>query len=258
MSDPTTRFSDRVDNYVKYRPGYPAAILDLLGREADWSEHSIVADVGSGTGILTEMFLKAGNEVCAVEPNREMRMAAERLLAGYPRLQSVDGTAEQTGLADGSVDLITAGQAFHWFNPARAKIEFQRILRPGGAVALIWNKRLTTTSAFLVAYEAFLMQHGTDYKDVDHTRISEVMLTEFFRPGSFTYHSFFNRQVFDREGLRGRLLSSSYVPAAGQAGYQPMLEDLDALFETHQDDGHVFFDYDANVYLGRFEGRSPI
>lgn len=253
MSDPTARFSDRVDNYVKYRPGYPAAVLDLLRQEGGWNEQSVVADVGSGTGILTEMYLQAGNEVFAVEPNLEMRTAAERLLAGYPRLHSVAGTAEQTGLADHSVDLVSAGQAFHWFDPVRAKVDFQRILRPQGAVALIWNKRLTTTSSFLIAYEAFLLQHGTDYKHVDHTRISEVMLAEFFRPGHFVCHSFFNRQVFDREGLRGRMLSSSYVPAAGQSGYGPMLADLDALFETHQEEGKVFFDYDTNVYLGRFE-----
>jgi ubiquinone/menaquinone biosynthesis C-methylase UbiE len=151
--DVTQRFSSRVDNYIRYRPGYPDAILDTLRDAYGLTPASIVADVGSGTGILTEMFLRHGNVVYGIEPNREMREAAERLLAGYDRFHSVAATAEDTTLGDDSVDLVTAGQAFHWFDPSKARAEFARVLKPGGWVALIWNERVVTTP-FLADYAA--------------------------------------------------------------------------------------------------------
>src|SRR5437870_2796600 len=149
---PKERFSRRVENYVKYRPGYPGAVLDWLrqhcGLTADW----VIADIGSGTGFLAELFLKNGNRVFGTEPNSEMRAAGETLLKKYSRFVSVDGSAEATGLDSSSVDLITAGQAFHWFDRPRARQEFERILKPGGWAALVWNERLINTP-FLVAYD---------------------------------------------------------------------------------------------------------
>src|SRR5262245_47734188 len=185
MTDVTQRFSSRVENYIKYRPGYPSGIIEALRSECGLTSGSIVADVGSGTGILTEMFLRNGNLVYGIEPNREMRDAAERLLKGYPRFHSVAAQAEETTLDDASVDFISAGQAFHWFDREKARTEFARILKPQGWVALIWNERVTTTTPFLVAYEQLLKDYSTDYEQVDHRRIDEDVIRDFFGSDQF-------------------------------------------------------------------------
>ncbi len=252
MRDPTQRFSDRVENYVKYRPSYPPAVVDVLQRECGLTATAVVADVGSGPGNLTRLFLDHGNTVFGVEPNRSMREAGERLLQGYPRFHSVDGTAEATTLPDGSVDLVTAGQAFHWFDRARAREEFRRILRAPRWVALIWNERRIASTPFLAAYEHLLLQYGTDYAQVQHRDAADdAALGEFFAPHGYVRASFENRQVFDFDGLQGRLLSSSYAPAAGQPGHEAMLAELRRLFETHQSHGTVTVEYDTQVYYGR-------
>jgi SAM-dependent methyltransferase len=251
--DPTHRFSSRVENYIKYRPGYPPAIVDLLKADCQLTADSVIADVGSGTGILTELFLKNGNRVFGVEPNREMREAAERLLAGYARFTSVAGRAESTLLDDRSVDFVMAGQAFHWFDQAQARREFARILWPGGWVVLVWNERCIEATPFLVAYEQLLQTYGTDYKEVDHKRITRDVLASFFAPAEYRQAAFGNRQVFDCAGLRGRLLSTSYAPEEGHPSYAPMLDALHAVFQAHQADGQVTFDYDTNVYYGQLQ-----
>jgi SAM-dependent methyltransferase len=252
MRDPTQRFSDRVDNYVKYRPSYPPEVVDVLQRECGLTATAVVADVGSGPGNLTRLFLDHGNEVFGVEPNRAMREAGERLLQGYPRFHSIDGTAEATTLPDDSVDLVAAGQAFHWFDRVRAKNEFRRILRGPRWVALVWNERRTASTPFLVAYEQLLRRYGTDYAQVQHRDAADdAVLGAFFAPQTYTRVNFENRQVFDFDGLQGRLLSSSYAPAAGQPGHEAMLAELRRLFETHQSQGAVAFEYDTQIYYGR-------
>ena len=252
--DPTTRFSDRVENYVRYRPTYPPEVIGCLKEICSLTDKSVIADVGSGTGILTKLFLENGNHVFAIEPNREMREAAEKLLAEEENFTSVAGTAEDTGLPAGSVDFIVAGQAFHWFDRAKSKVEFQRILRPGGWVVLVWNERETETSPFLREYEAFLDAHATDYQRVNHTHISVEILREFYAPGTFQCSCFSNSQHFDFEGLKGRCLSSSYIPNAGHPGHESMLAGLKTLFDTHQSSGgFVRFSYQTRVYHGRFE-----
>ncbi len=250
---PTERFSDRVRNYVSYRPGYPTAIVDLLRRRCRLNSSSIVADIGSGTGLLSRLFLDHGSRVFGVEPNREMREAGERLLASFPAFISIAGTAEATTLASSSIDFIAAGQAFHWFDAERTRAEFARILRPGGWIVLVWNDRRTTSTPFLTAYEELLQKYGTDYRAVDHKRIDRAMIENFCRPGQVRLEVFENRQVFDFEGLKGRLLSSSYAPGPGHPRHQLMMEALQKLFEVHQVDGSVVFDYDTHVYCGRFE-----
>ncbi len=247
---PEKRFSDRVDNYVRYRPGYPAAVMEMLARETGLGAGTVVADIGSGTGISTEVFLRAGGTVFAVEPNDEMRAAAERWLGGRAGFRSVSGTAEATTLADHSVDLVTAAQAFHWFRPAPTRAEFDRILRPGGRVALIWNQRRMDSTPFLRAFEDLLLRYGTDYLKVRHENVDAGALGGFFRGGAYVTHSFPNEQVFDYEGVKGRLLSSSYVPAAGEPGHGAMIEELTEIFRRHQEDGHVRFEYDTRVHVG--------
>jgi SAM-dependent methyltransferase len=253
MPDPTQRFSNRVENYIRYRPGYPEGVIDILRREAGLTPGTVIADIGSGTGISSELFLKLGNAVHGVEPNAEMRRAAERLLARHPNFHSVDATAEETTLPDASVDLIVAGQAFHWFDQSRARTEFRRILRPGGWVALLWNTRRTNSTPFLRDYEALLKQFGTDYAKVRHDNLDAEQLAAFFEPGPYRRFAVDNFQHFDWEGLRGRLLSSSYVPGEGDVGYQPMLTGLQALFNRYQQNGVVEVEYDTEIHLGRWE-----
>jgi SAM-dependent methyltransferase len=252
MKDPTKRFSDRVENYVKHRPGYPGEVIDTLRAASGLTPASVVADIGSGTGILTRLFLEKGNEVFAVEPNEAMRAAAEHALGAWPGFQSRGGTAEATGLPPQGVDFIVAGQAFHWFDQGAARVEFARILKPDGWVALVWNERQTASSPFLREYEAFLREHGTDYQEVNHMRIDESVLAAFYAPGPFQRYTFFNRQEFDLDGLRGRLLSSSYIPQEGTPGYGPMMAALDVLFSRHAREGKVGIDYDTHLYVGRF------
>jgi len=253
MHDSTTRFSDRVENYVRYRPSYPAEVLDLLARECGWHAGSIVADIGSGTGISSRLFVEAGNPVYGIEPNLEMRQAAEQAFANQPNFTSFDATAENTGLHEDAVDFIVAGQAFHWFDRARSRVEFQRILRPAGWLVLIWNERLTDSTPFLRAYEALLAQHGTDYARVNHAAIPETVLSDFFLPYEMRTWSTPNRQVFDREALRGRALSSSYTPNLGHPGHENFMRRLERLYDDYAEEGRVVFHYQTRVYYGRLE-----
>ena len=259
MSDNTTRFSDRVEDYVKYRPHYPEAIIAYLQEVYSFLPSWDVADIGSGTGISTELFLGNGNRVFAVEPNGEMRGKAQELLGGDrsdgegrggPRgvFVSIDGTAEATGLAAGSVRLVVAGQAFHWFDAVKSRAEFVRILRPGGVVALVWNERLADT-AFEKEYDALIERHGKDYKTINHRNIADGQIGSVYQPASYVRKEFPNEQWFDFEGLKGRLLSSSYMPKTG-AAYAPMIGDLQRLFDKHQHGGRVRVGYATRLYSG--------
>ncbi|HEX7955967.1 MAG TPA: class I SAM-dependent methyltransferase [Pyrinomonadaceae bacterium] len=253
--DPTSRFSTRVKDYVKYRPGYPREVLGLLEDECGLTAASVVADVGSGTGLLSELFLRNGNRVYGVEPNREMREAGERLLAAHANFVSVEGRAEATTLEDRSVDFVTAGQAFHWFEPAGARREFERILRPGGWVVLAWNDRRTAGTPLLEDYERLLLEYGTDYREVSAKYMEESSLSTLYGGEGFHTKSFVNEQVFDFEGLRGRLTSSSYAPQPGHPKFEPMMRELEALFRRHERGGRVVVTYDTKVFYGKVDSR---
>jgi len=250
MLDSTQRFSTRVENYVKYRPHYPAAVLTLLAEACGLMSRSVIADIGSGTGISAELFLANGNRVYGVEPNREMRKAGERLLAKYPRFVSIAATAEATALPNASVDFVIAGQAFHWFDRAKARAEFLRVLKPGGWVVLMWNERRVETTPFLRDYERMLHTYSTDYAQVDHRQVDDAMLGAFFGPAGFQLARFENVQRLDFEAVRGRLLSSSYAPEPGHPNYEPLLAELRRIFDAGQSVGTVAFEYDTNVYWG--------
>jgi SAM-dependent methyltransferase len=248
--DPKLRFSDRVDNYIRFRPRYPDTLLPLLQNELNLTPESTIADIGCGPGISSEPFLRNGNKVYGVEPNEPMRLAAQRLLADFPRFRAINGTAEAITLPDHWVDLITAMQAFHWFDREKTRNEFLRILKPGGHAIIIWNSRKKGTSPFLEAYEQLLQQFATDYSLVRHDNIDEGALRTFLGP-TYTHHRLDNQQIFDFEGLQGRLLSSSYVPAAGHPNHDPMLRELNRIFGRFQQNGTVPFDYDTDVYWGQ-------
>jgi SAM-dependent methyltransferase len=249
-ANPTQRFSDRVENYIKYRPHYPQAMWEFFRDALHMQAGNVVADVGSGTGILTEPLIQAGQQVYAIEPNREMREAAERLLQHQAGFISIDGTAEQTTLPENSVDMIVAAQAFHWFDRARTKVEFRRIIRPDGIVALIWNDRRTDTTPFLREYENLLLGLATDYAEVNHRNIDDEALQEFFAPHNYHTAVFGNVQYFDYDGLAGRLLSSSYAPLAGHPRHEPMMSALRDIFDRYAEAGTVAFEYDTRVYYG--------
>ncbi len=251
MTDPTLRFSSRVQNYVKYRPHYPQAIIATLREECQLVSAAVVADIGSGTGILSELFLQNGNPVFGVEPNREMREAGERILKNYPGFRSVSGKAEATTLADQSIDFIAAGQAFHWFDRPKARSEFSRILKKNGWVMLVWNERETEGTPFLKAYEALLQRFATDYTKVDHRQVDEAVLSAFYGEEGFKSKAFSHAQDFNFVGLRGRLLSSSYTPEAGHHGYEAMLAELAKIFQEHEVDDLVRFEYTTRMYYGQ-------
>ncbi len=249
--NPTQRFSDRVGNYTKYRPGYPAKILNLLKEKCNLTPGSIIADIGSGTGIFTKFLLDNGNSVVAVEPNPEMRAEAERILASNKLFSSITGEAEATTLDDHSVDIITSAQAFHWFDHEKAKQEFRRILIPKGWVVLVWNELKTGPSPFLQAYEDLLTTHSTDYGQVDHKLMDAKVVTKFYLPSAFNTAIFSNSQDFDLEALKGRLLSSSYAPNASHPNHKPMMAEIEQIFAAHNISGKVRFEYKTQVYYGR-------
>ena len=249
FADSKQRFSNRVADYVRYRPSYPSALIDLLREECGLRPDHVVADVGSGTGILSRMFLENGNRVFGVDPNDEMRRAGEEFLSGFAEFSSVNGSAENTTLTDGCVDFVVTGQAFHWFEPVAARAEFARILRPGGLVVVICNERLLDTTPFLRGYEALLQSFGKDYAQVSESYPRLAQIQAFF-PHAIARKSFGNFQEFDFAALAGRVRSSSYMPQEGDANSAPMMAALRQLFDTTQQSGRVRMDYTAQVYLG--------
>ena len=254
MLDPTRRFSNRVENYLKYRPTYPPSIIPLLETECGLTPQSVIADLGSGTGLLTELFLKNGNPVFGVEPNLEMRVAGEKVLAQYPRFSSVNGAAEATTLADHSVDFVVAGQAFHWFNREAARAEFMRILQPGGWAVLVWNGYRVESSPLMAAYQDLVVRYGTDYSEV-RREIVGCDVESFYAPGNCKCARFEFQQVFDYEGLKGRLLSASYAPEPDHPNYETMLRDVRKIFDANQKDGRVVFNYETELYYGQLPAR---
>lgn len=247
---PTERFSTRADSYARHRPSYPAAAIDLLESRCGLSPGAQVADVGSGTGILTELLLERGAVVFAVEPNDAMRAAADEQLAGHPGFRSVKGSAESTTLAAASVDLLVAGQAFHWFDVARSRAEALRVLRPGSRAALLWNERPPEASAFLADYEALLKRRAPEYTRISASRADRRTMGEFLGAG-MKERIFPNQQILDFEGLKGRLMSSSYAPEPGHEDHDPMIAELREVFDRHARAGHITMPYETRVYYGR-------
>jgi SAM-dependent methyltransferase len=244
---PTERFSSRAEDYARSRPGYPPAAIELLAARCGLSASAVVADIGSGTGLLTEPLLERAAKVLAVEPNAEMRAAAQARLGGRARFESVNGTAEATTLAPASIDLIVVGQALHWFDVPRARREALRIIRSGGFGALLWNERPADPGPFLADYEALLLKRAAEYAQIKARRAEEGSMREFLGDG-MQRASFPNQQTFDFEGLKGRLLSSSYAPERRDPQYAPLMAELEEVFRRHQRGGQVVFPYQTLVF----------
>lgn len=250
MTDSRRRFSDRVTNYIRYRPGYPSELVSSL---LDGLDNPVIADVGSGTGIFTRLLLQRDLRVFGIEPNANMRLAGEEYLAEFDNFSAIDGDAENTGLDDDSVDLVTAAQAFHWFNNDSSRKEFARILRPAGQLALIWNKR-RIEQPFQQAYDALLRSMAPEYGKVNHMNLDHTDIAEFYAEGQMQLRLFEYHQQFDFEGLCGRLKSSSYCPAEGSAHYKELIEKLRRLFDAHACEGRLIFEYETQLYLGPVAG----
>ncbi len=248
--NPTQRFSNRAADYARYRPGYPAELITFLHETCAIPVHAKVADIGAGTGISSKLLLDAGHPVIAVEPNDAMRQTADQWLSGYPDYSSIAAPAERTTLPDDSVDLVVAAQAFHWFDRNQVRNEFARILRPGGLVALIWNSRLLDGSEFLRGYETLLRTYGVDYSEVAERYSDDADMQDWFGSGLQHIGHFHYAQKLDFDALRGRALSSSYVPQAGHPNHEPMSRALETLFNTTAQHGFVDFEYDTRVYVG--------
>ncbi|QNK00781.1 class I SAM-dependent methyltransferase [Dyella telluris] len=246
----TERFSDRVVEYVRYRPDYPVAMLHWLQDTFAVTPQWQVADIGAGTGISSKLFLDGGYRVTAVEPNAPMREAAESWLGDNPRFRAVDGQATGTGLDSGSIDLVIAAQAFHWFDQDAARREFARILRPDGLAAIIWNSRRLLGTPFLEGYEALLKQYGTDYTSVAERYGDEPGMRAWFGSGYRAMGRFDHGQRLDYDGVAGRLLSSSYAPREGHPQHEPMMRALRDLFDRTAVDGRISFDYDTVIFVG--------
>ncbi|MES2141389.1 MAG: class I SAM-dependent methyltransferase [Pseudomonadota bacterium] len=248
MTKSIERFTDTVQDYVKYRPSYPNAVLDLLIAECGLNKDKVIADVGSGTGLLSQLFLNYGNTVYGVEPNQAMREVGEVYLRRYSNFHSVAGTAEATHLPDKSVDFVTVGTAFHWFDPEKTKQEFYRIAQANAWVLLVWNVRNIEDSALVRDYEDLIRKYGKDYSTSNAIKMDKVALEEFFKPHSMRTASFDNSQQFDWEGLKGRLLSTSYSLRSQDSGYEAMLAALKVIFERYQQNGRVTFLYKTKLY----------
>ena len=248
--DSKERFSNRVDNYVKFRPTYPAEAIDYIVAQAGCDERSVIADLGSGTGKFTRLFLERGLCVVAVEPNDHMRIAAENELSCFTNFRSVSASAEKTGLDDNSVDLITVAQAFHWFDRDICKTEFRRILKPDGCVCLIWNRRNPSVKFMAEYHEVVKRLHG-EYPNAENEKTAPGVYDAFF-DGNYEKHDIFWHQTFDFDSLWGRTQSSSYSPVAGHPNYEPLKAALRDLFERYNENGLVRFEYRTEVVIGRF------
>lgn len=249
--DTVGRFSNRVENYVKYRPDYPAEMLEVFQNEMGLTKDSVIADIGSGTGISSRLFLENGNTVYGVEPNAAMRSAAERYLEKFDRFRSVDGTSENTTLETAGIDIVIAAQAFHWFDHEKTQREFRRITKKNGFCALIWNERQLDTNRFLREYESILLEFGTDYNEVRHENITPEKLEQAFG-APFKLSVLENSQTLDFDGMLGRILSSSYMPSPEHPRFNELTEKLKTLFAEHQKSGKIQLLYNTNIFYSQF------
>lgn len=248
---PKERFTNRVENYVKYRPNYPQDIVNVLKNSYSLTKDSVIADIGSGTGIFTKLLLQNDFTVFGIEPNSEMRRYAENDLVQYKKYKSIKGSAEHTTLNNDIVDAITVAQAFHWFNVDSAILEFQRILKTNGIIALVWNEREVDIDQFHKKYEQALITYCTDYKVINHANFTREKINLIFNEKIITQHHFKNQQELDLKSLIGRLESSSYCPDKSDKNYSSLMEIVEILFRKYNNNGRIIINYNCIMYCIR-------
>ncbi|MEN2268936.1 class I SAM-dependent methyltransferase [Vibrio diabolicus] len=249
MSNPVDRFSSRVADYDKYRPSYPLDLINKLLQQSNLNQCSVIADIGSGTGIFSELLVNQGVKVIGIEPNDAMRRSAESKLSHKANFTSLNATAESTGLDDGSVDVITAAQSFHWFNKDKTIPEFKRILKPKGVLALVWNQRCVEQD-FQIAYDEILGKYSKDYDSVNHKNLKDNEVPQFFDSNRMETYTYNSEQLFDYEGLLGRMRSSSYCPLPGTTEYSCLVKELEGVFNQFSLHGQVKFKYKSSLFIG--------
>jgi len=251
ISDPTKRFSDRVENYIKYRPSYPPEVTTFLQAACHLPDRAVISDIGAGTGIFSGLLLQKGYTVYAVEPNEAMQSAAIDQFKNDQNFHPVTGTVENTTLASKSAELVVCAQAFHWFDAKKTQAEFKRILKDEGYVALIWNNRDASVDEFSEAYEKILKNDSIDYNKVNHRNIADIDFKAFFKDGLYQTVKYPNVQVFDEAGFLGRAFSSSYVPQEGTEEGEKFKVLLKDMFAKYNKNGQVSFHYQTEIYLGK-------
>ncbi|MFN8282273.1 MAG: class I SAM-dependent methyltransferase [Chitinophagales bacterium] len=246
------RFSDRVENYIKYRPGYPDEIIPTLQLEIGLMADDVVADIGSGTGISAKLFLENGNTVYGVEPNEPMRKAAEGLLGEFDNFHSIHGSSEATNLKGNSIDLIVCAQAFHWFDRTKTKQEFQRIANSSAHLCLIWNDR-KETEPFQIDYEKLIQEFAIDYNEISHRNITPDIIEDFYAPNKYKKFILHYEQHFDLDGLIGRIISSSYMPNQNDANFPQLKNAIVHLFDKYKQNEIITFAYNTIIFLGKIK-----
>jgi ubiquinone/menaquinone biosynthesis C-methylase UbiE len=242
------RFDGKSGVYSKYRPRYPSEILRILEREIGFTQKRIVADIGSGTGILSELFLENGNTVYCVEPNLEMRRTAEKNLKGFvPRYVSIEGAAEATNLRGDSIDLIAVGQALHWFDFVKARTEFRRVVKKRGHIAIVYNHRKEKGEVEM-AYKTIVDKFARNRAKVPDA--DDAYAAKFLSAG-FKKFIVPNSQTLDLQGMLGRLASASYMPNSTSPEWTKLKRDLRRVIDEFGSDGIATLHYDTVVYLGR-------
>ena len=251
--DNTQKFSGKADVYQKARPSYAQAMLDFIAQKWQIGNGSMVADIGSGTGILTRQLLGLGARVYAVEPNADMRAKAEELLGDNPNFVSVTGTAEQTGLPDHSFQLVTAASAFHWFDTERFKLECERILLPGAPVVLVWNKAELSAEINL-GRERIFKKYCPNFKGFSGGQDEGDKLKRFFFDGALQERRFPNPLSYDRQTFINRALSSSYSLIETDPEFEAYLIELGELFDQFAVEGKIMLPQDSVVYFKGWKG----
>ncbi|HEX2926500.1 MAG TPA: class I SAM-dependent methyltransferase [Ruminiclostridium sp.] len=247
----TEKFTGKARIYQKYRAHYPEQFIEYLFFTGELDKHSTIADIGSGTGILTRQLLEKGCRVLGVEPNDDMRTIAEMELASYKNFVSVNGTAENTTLQEKSADCLTAAQSFHWFDPESFKSECRRVLKPGCKVVLVWNSRIMESKVILENAEicSQLCPKFRGFSGGYDENPSSYL--SFFRQGECELKTFENNIVYNREAFVGRNLSSSYAPKMGEDNYDRFIYELNNLFDKFSKEGRLILPNVTRSYSGR-------